>query len=687
LDAGRNSVSGLSSSAYLLFLSLAGLGAQPRPDLKEAARLDLAGRCEEAGKIYRQALAQGPPSAALLNNAGNHYLACGQPDKAREYFERLVQLAPEHVNGNLQLARLAMSGRRFADAERLLRKLAAARPADFDVLYLLGLASARAGNFARARETLEAALRLRPDDVGAMLECGLANAASGDFPRAVFLLARAQARAPDQPEIALALARASEDAGYYGDAVLAYDRYLALSPRDEPARRDRARALALTMTGREQGMRELEQYVARNPQDALGHFYLAQVRWSEDTADALARLAEAVRIDPRLAPAHVARAWLLHRLGRDTEALTHLDAALRVSPDDARALDQLGVVLLSLDRVAEAEAALRKAAALAPKDADVALHLGRALMDQGREQEAQHWLDTYQKLRPARKRDARRESGMIELATLDPAGRRAREIERFRSMARARPDDPLLQLHLAGLLLAGGQVSDALREYRTLSTLNGDAAIWAQAGRALLAAGEHEAARPFLERAGSYLDLAEAVLATEGPAAALAALDALPPAGRAAEYKLLRARVLEAAGRDEESARWLDEALDNGSPSAALAHQASLLLAKRGRYREALDLLGSAMKAAPADGQLRLTEAIVVALSGDQSTADKQLRQIQARWPDWDQPWFVHGLLLIDMRRNPEAPSRFRAAAALGSRDDPAFCTSLRAWVFDRCRK
>jgi tetratricopeptide (TPR) repeat protein len=675
----------LNSKTYLLLVSVAALAAQPPPDLREAARLDQAGRCEEAEKIYQRALRRGAPTPVLLNNVGNHYVACAQPEKAREYFERLLQAEPLHVNGNVQLALLAMNAKQFARAEDLLQRLATTRPGDFEVLYLLGRASARAGNLPRARETLEAALRLRPDDIAAMLECGLANAALGDFPRAVFLLARAQARAPDQPEIALALARASEDAGYYGDAVLAYDSYLKLRPQDKPARRDRARALALTIMGREQGTRELDKYVAANPQDPLGHFYLAQVRWSGDAESALASLATAVRLDPRLAPAHVARAWLLHRLGRDAEALPHLDAALAVSSNDVRALDQRGVVLLSLDRVTEAEAALRKAAARAPNDADVALHLGRALMDQGKEEEAQQWLEAYQKLRPPRKRDARREAGMIELATLDPAGRRAREIERFRSMARARPDDPLLQLHLAGLLLADGQAPEALREYRTLSTLNGDAAIWAQAGRALLDAGEYEAARPFLERAELHLELAEALLVTADPGSALAALDRVPPAQRSPEHRLVRARVLDAAGRVEEAEQWLAEGLKEGPPSPAAARQASLLLAKRGRYRESLDLLTHSMAAAPAHAELRLTEAVVLALSGDRAAASERLRQIQARWPEWDRPWLVHGLLLADMLRPREAALKFRAAAALGSTKLAESCASLQAWVFDKC--
>jgi tetratricopeptide (TPR) repeat protein len=441
-----------------------------------------------------------------LNNVGNHYLACRQPAKAREYFERLVKAVPAHRNGNLQLAGIEIAAGRFARAEEILSKFAPSPAGDYEVLFLLGRAAARAGHSARAREVLESALRLRPDDTATTVEAGLANAAAGDYPRAVFLLARAQSRAPENPGIALALARAAEDAGYYGDAVAAYDRYLALAPDARAARRDRARALAMTISGRDRGLRELEDYVAMSPLDPLGHFYSAQVLWKTDPSLALTRLAQAVALDPKLAPAHVARAWLLHRLGRGEEALPHLQAALAVVPGDARTLDQLGVVLLSLDRVEEAEAALRKAAAAAPNDAGIALHLGRALMDQGKDREGQHWLDTYQKLRPARQRDARREAGMIDLAILDPAGRRAREIQRFRSMAKSRPDDPLLQLHLAGLLLADGQRDEALREYETLSSLNGDTAIWTQAGRTLAEAGERAAARPFLERAGLRLD-------------------------------------------------------------------------------------------------------------------------------------------------------------------------------------
>jgi tetratricopeptide (TPR) repeat protein len=580
---------------------------QTASDLREAARLDQAGQCEESEKIYQKALAQGPPGPSLWNNAGNHYLTCRNPKKAREFFERVLKVAPLHPNATLQLARLEMLSGAFARAEALLAGLAAARTPDAEVLYWLGRAAGRAGHAAKARDALEKALTLRPDDVALLAEAGLANAAAGDYPRAVFLLARASGKAPEEPRIALALARACEDAGFYGDAVSAYDAYLRRMPDDAATTRDRARVLALTGAGKSQGLAELRAYAKQRPEDPLAHFYIAQITWREDPEGALGHLGEALRLDPKLAQVHVARGWLLHRHGRSEDALPHLQAALQVSPEDVRALDQYGVVLQALDRPKDAEAALRKAAELAPKDPDVLLHLGRVLVEQGRAQEGRQWLDAYQKLRPARQRDARREPGMIELAMLDPAGGRAREIERFRSMARSRPDDPVLQLHLAGLLLADGRRDEALAEYNTLLGLNADAATWSQAGKTLLDAAEYDLARQFLERSGET-DLAD-------------------------------------------------------------VRSVSAKLARAGRFREALDQLDMAMAAAPGNGDLALTHAAILAVSGDTKMAAERLRAIQGRWPDWEEPRLVLSLLRND-------------APAL-----PRSCATLWEWLFRTCAK
>ena len=653
----------------------------------------------------------------VLENSHSRNIACGDPAKASEYFELLAKRIPAHPNANLQLARLAVEQKRpalpylraltahsdpgllaeagamyarlgeFKLAQQALQRVVAARAGDFQALWNLGRAAARAGDFPRAIEALEAALKLRPNDAGVLHELGSAHAAAGEFPRAVFLLAHAQQKAADEPAIALALARAAEDAGYYGDSGIAYDRYLALRPGDASARRDRARVVANTPGRRDEGMKALEVYVAGHPKDPLGHFQLAQLCWSADADKSLAELAEAVRLDPLLAPAHTARAWLLHRHGRDAEALTHLEAALALRPSDVRALDQYGLTLLALDRPADAERAFRKAAALAPADWEARLHLGRALMEQGREPEARQWLDQYQKLRPARQRDPRREPGMIELATLPPAERRAREIERFYAMARARPDDAFLRLHLGSLLLADGQEAAAEKEFRELSTLNADERTLALAGRALLDAGRYRWALPFLERAGTALERAIAIFNTAGADAALAALGQVPEEEKFGEFLLLKARVLDGLGREGEARQLLSATAEWGNTSAPIAEQAAELLGKYGRYREAAQLLSRAAENAPGNRGLLLAEAIAVALDGRLQEAEKRLRRIQERWPEWARPYLAHGLALQRERRIGEAARKLRTAAALGSGQAGANCQNLRDWLSAPCRE
>jgi hypothetical protein len=102
----RESMSRESVAALFLRIMLAISCRGQEQFLREAARLDAEQKCDQAEGYYRKALEQGPPSAALLNDYGNHFLACGQPDRARAWFERLLKLVPAHSNANLQLARL-----------------------------------------------------------------------------------------------------------------------------------------------------------------------------------------------------------------------------------------------------------------------------------------------------------------------------------------------------------------------------------------------------------------------------------------------------------------------------------------------------------------------------------------------------------------------------------------------------
>src|SRR5712692_8280865 len=113
----------------VLLLGLAITAAAQDQALREAARLDADQKCDEAERQYQEVLAKAPRSPALWNNLGNHYLVCGEPKKARDYFEQVLRANPMHANANLQMARIAVDQKQGARALEYLARVKDAEPA------------------------------------------------------------------------------------------------------------------------------------------------------------------------------------------------------------------------------------------------------------------------------------------------------------------------------------------------------------------------------------------------------------------------------------------------------------------------------------------------------------------------------------------------------------------------------
>jgi tetratricopeptide (TPR) repeat protein len=311
------------------------------------------------------------------------------------------------------------------------------------------------------------------------------------------------------------------------------------------------------------------------------------------------------------------------------------------------------------------------------------MHMGRALMALGREEEAQAFMDRYQKIRPQALPGLRKYSGMIEMATLSAQEQRKREIERFRRDARDNPDRADYQMHLANLLLADGRNEEAASEYRVLLGLNAGAKIWEQTGSFLLTAKEYALAREFLQRAAverssARLDLAVATFYTAGPGPALQVLESISREEMTGDVLLLKANLLDAAGQASEAERTLDEGLRQVSVNPRMAQQAAVLLLRRDRKEDALGLLEKAIRANPEAQDLLLTRAIALGLMNQASAAEKALREIESRWPEWDCAYLAHGILLEQAGRPRDARQRLQTASALGSKDPSLPCAIAR---------
>jgi Flp pilus assembly protein TadD len=269
---------------------------------------------------------------------------------------------------------------------------------------------------------------------------------------------------------------------------------------------------------------------------------------------------------------------------------------------------------------------------------------------------------------------------MIELATLSQGERVERQIERLRQDARDHPNDPELQLALASLLLTDGRGEEAMAAFRELLTRNADGRIWEQAGKSLVRAGQYALAKDFLERAtpAARLDLAIAVFFTDGPRAALTAIGEAPDRDHAGDYLLLKAWILDAAGERAAADQALREGLRHSPSRPEPARLAALLLLERDRKTEVLEVIGRGLKSAPDDADLLLTRAIALGLMGQLAGAEKALTEIGSRWPEWDRPYLVHGLVLERAGKRDEARQKLRTAQALGSRDLSLGCALAR---------
>jgi protein O-GlcNAc transferase len=98
--------------------------------------------------------------------------------------------------------------------------------------------------------------------------------------------------------------------------------------------------------------------------------------------------AEAVKHDPKLAPAHFARGCALQRMNRHAEAIGSFNAAVKLDPRDTDALVNRAVSFTQLSRFAEAASSFEAALAIAGGRAELWLAYGDALAGINRLQDA-----------------------------------------------------------------------------------------------------------------------------------------------------------------------------------------------------------------------------------------------------------------------------------------------------------
>lgn len=206
-----------------------------------------------------------------------------------------------------------------------------------------------------------------------------------------------------------------------------------------------------------------------------------------DAESAAKHALKAINLDPDRGEARVFLGWLYSIEGRQEEAMDQYNEVLRLNPTDREALLRQALLYLDKNDKTKAEAAFKKLVEVYPNHLSY-FSLGHFYKTESRNREAIEAFKT-----STRKNPEFYQSYVALTDLYEAAGDRKSQEKIYREMLKLRPDDDIVKIRLASLLLKNGRKSEAGK------LLDGNpnlslGKLYIQQGRLKEALGELEAA-------------------------------------------------------------------------------------------------------------------------------------------------------------------------------------------------
>jgi arylsulfatase A-like enzyme/tetratricopeptide (TPR) repeat protein len=186
MDSAEQPESRLSPARRIELLQQA-VAMDPRNQLlyhSLGAKLEKAGRYDDAMKLYRAALGRGIEDGRLHSRLGDLLVRAGKKAEAIPEYEKAAQLNPADAASQANLGTAYIEAGRLNDAERVFKAIAAIEPANAAAQNGLGVLAIQRQDGNAARVHFEKAVELDPDLVEAQLNLGLLYKMAGDRGRA-----------------------------------------------------------------------------------------------------------------------------------------------------------------------------------------------------------------------------------------------------------------------------------------------------------------------------------------------------------------------------------------------------------------------------------------------------------------------------------------------------------------------
>jgi len=334
-----------------------------------------------------------PPSGASgdLARRADEARAAGRLDEAGALYRQALAARPRWAEGLWALGTIAYEQDRFAECRDVFSRLAAVQPKMAAAWALRGLCEFRLGAYARARTHLGKAVELGLPPREGLSQAVLFHQAllltqEGAFDLAIAPLSQILQLQPSSPELDVAC----------GLVLLRRPLLPASIPRaDLDLVRQAGEAYCAHLARHpEQAVPRFDALVRQHPRERYLHYGRGLALAQQGSADAIAEFRKEIELFPDDVLARVELAFGLLTRGRDAEAVapalfvTHL---------------VLGRALAATGRLERGIRELETAAAMAPRIPEIQLALARAYAQAGRKADADRASKTFQSIEAARR--------------------------------------------------------------------------------------------------------------------------------------------------------------------------------------------------------------------------------------------------------------------------------------------
>jgi Flp pilus assembly protein TadD len=490
---------------------------------------------------------QAEPIAQLL--MAQAYALTGKCDSMSKTLEELAGKPGLDPAFTFSMGMAHATCKQYGAAENSFSEALKSDPTNFDIQYNLALAARHNGDLPRAQQASVAALSIKPDDPDTLSAYGNLLMEEKDFMGAAAVLNHAAHVAPERSDVLLQLVHATEELEFFGEAAGIYEQYLKLHPEDDVAHREHGFDLVRAIRSHE-GLPEIAQYVSKHPNDVQGLFELAIGEGISEPEKALSLLDKILTLDPGFGQARYARAGLSFEADKLSQSLDDLQQLLKQDPKNPDLLDLMGQIYLKQDRAEDAGQVLKQAAGLAPHNRTILWHYSEVLRKLRRTDELNAVMAELRTISEGDDGSRHAWTGLLDFLNLSPTQQDARYLASIRAAVAKNPHDILLKTRLAKVLLERGDTDEAVGIFQSILAGGADNDTLADCGKALMQHEQYQLAVDFLQKVPNPgLDLIIALLHTAGAEAALEKLDNVPDGLRDGDYYLLRAQVLDSAGK------------------------------------------------------------------------------------------------------------------------------------------